>query len=89
MGDLTFREQANSKCLSNGRQKRGGEGMEGCYCGNGTYITRGVEKEIINNTMKFVYESLPENLRTTFMMKYIVNEAEKEIDNRIVTISFQ
>lgn len=63
--------------------------MEGCYCGNGTYITRGVEKEIINNTIKFVYESLPENLRTTFMMKYIVNEAEKEIDNRIVTISFQ
>lgn len=63
--------------------------MEGCYCGNGTYITRGVEKEIINNTIKFVYESLPENLRTPNMMKYIVDKAEKEIDNRIVTISFQ
>ena len=46
--------------------------MEGCYCGKGTYWLNGDKEEIIDNIIKFTYESLPENLRTPNMMRDIL-----------------
>lgn len=63
--------------------------MEGYYCGNGTYKLTGDKKKIINDIIKLTYESLPENLRTPNMMRHIIEQAGKEMDNSIITISFQ
>lgn len=61
--------------------------MEGCYCGKGTYWLNGDKEEIIDNIIKFTYESLPENLRTPNMMRDILEQSREEINNLVVTIS--